>query len=186
MARDLFSSMQRSHITTDHDEIRRWAEQRGGRPAAVAGTGRRGDPGILRIEFRDQDSEDKLVPIRWDEWFAKFDKERLAMILQDRTANGQVSYFNKLVSRDEFLDREDGAPQKRARASRTHRPQATERVARAKTTRAAGAHRTSGARATGGRSTPSSRASAASGTRSRPASSARTGAQSKRSARPRA
>jgi hypothetical protein len=42
-----------SYITTDHDVIRAWAERRGGRPAAVDGTGdeleHEPDAGVLRI-----------------------------------------------------------------------------------------------------------------------------------------
>jgi len=37
-----------SKSTTDHQEIRRWVEERGGRPARVKETGSDGDPGILR------------------------------------------------------------------------------------------------------------------------------------------
>src|SRR4051794_34732042 len=41
-----------SKTTTDHDEIRRWAEERGGRPATVEGTEGGGeDAGVLRIDF---------------------------------------------------------------------------------------------------------------------------------------
>jgi hypothetical protein len=39
-----------SRQTTDHDEIRRWAEERGGHPANVRGTEDRGEEaGLLRI-----------------------------------------------------------------------------------------------------------------------------------------
>jgi hypothetical protein len=31
--------MAQAKVTTDHDEIRKWAEARGGRPAAVRSTG---------------------------------------------------------------------------------------------------------------------------------------------------
>jgi hypothetical protein len=41
-----------SHRTRDHETIRRWAEQRGGRPAMVEGTN------ILRIDFGEP--EEKL------------------------------------------------------------------------------------------------------------------------------
>jgi hypothetical protein len=34
-------------VTTDHKEIRRWAEEHGGKPARVKGTGN-DDPGIRR------------------------------------------------------------------------------------------------------------------------------------------
>ena len=41
-----------SKVTTDHDEVRRWAEARGGKPAIVTRTeGAHGEPGILRIDF---------------------------------------------------------------------------------------------------------------------------------------
>jgi hypothetical protein len=41
-----------SKTTTDHEAIRRWVEERDGRPAAVRATGNdNGDPGILRIDF---------------------------------------------------------------------------------------------------------------------------------------
>ncbi len=42
-----------SEVTTDHDRIRRWAEGKGGRPAAVKRTHREGDVGIIRIMFAD-------------------------------------------------------------------------------------------------------------------------------------
>ena len=87
-----------SKTTTDHDTIRNWAEERGGRPATVAGTESGGeDAGILRIDF--QDPDDKLAEIPWDEWFRKFDEEKLAFLYQDETKDGSTSRFFKLVSR---------------------------------------------------------------------------------------
>jgi hypothetical protein len=86
-------------VTTDHDEIRRWAEERGGRPAGVRGTGDDGDPGILRIDFPGGAGEDDLGPIGWDEWFEKFDEQQLAAVIQDRKADGDDSTFIKLVKR---------------------------------------------------------------------------------------
>jgi hypothetical protein len=62
--------MNRSKTTTDHDEIRRWAEARGGKPTAVKGTARgKRDPGMIRIDFPGYSGEGKLVPISWDKWF---------------------------------------------------------------------------------------------------------------------
>jgi hypothetical protein len=89
-----------SKVTTDHDEIRRWAEARGAKPAAVRGTGGRGDPGIIRLDFPGYTGADKLEPISWDDWFRKFDQGGLALLHQERTAAGQLSNFNKLVSRE--------------------------------------------------------------------------------------
>jgi hypothetical protein len=86
-------------VTTDHDEIRRWAEQHDGRPARVRGTGAGEDPGILRIDFPGGAGEDDLEPIEWDEWFSKFDDQRLAAVIQERKADGEDSTFIKLVNR---------------------------------------------------------------------------------------
>jgi len=89
--------MSEAKTTTDHDSIRRWAEQRGGRPATVSAT-RDGGPGILRIDFGEPD--EGLSPIGWDDFFAKFDREKLAFLHQDETQSGEVSRFHKFVDRD--------------------------------------------------------------------------------------
>lgn len=89
-----------SQTTTDHHTIRRWVEARDGRPACVRGTGNDNDPGILRIDFPGYGDDSALEPISWDEWFRKFEDQRLALIYQERTDAGEPSNFNKLVSRD--------------------------------------------------------------------------------------
>jgi hypothetical protein len=83
--------------TTDHEQIRRWAEERGGTPATVKSTVKKGEPGILRLDFEPKD--DALEPIDWDEFFEKFEEAGLAFLHQDRTADGHVSRFHKFVSR---------------------------------------------------------------------------------------
>jgi hypothetical protein len=85
--------------TTDHDEIRRWAEDLDGRPAQVRGTGGGDDPGVLRIDFPGGAGQDDLEPVSWDDWFAKFDDAGLALLYQERKADGSKSTFNKLVNR---------------------------------------------------------------------------------------
>ena len=90
--------MSEAKTTTNHDEIRRWVEERGVRPAAVRETGgANGDPGILRIDFGDQD--EGLAEIPWDEFFKAFDENNLAFLHQDTTDDGRKSRFNKFVSR---------------------------------------------------------------------------------------
>jgi hypothetical protein len=89
--------MAESKTTTNHDEIRRWVEARGGRPAAVRDTGNGDDAGILRIDFGDQD--DGLEEISWDEFFNTFDESDLAFLYQEETSEGGESRFNKFVSR---------------------------------------------------------------------------------------
>ena len=83
--------------TTSHQEIRRWAEARGGKPAMVIrGSKGRKPEGVLRIEFQGGRYSEALTPISWDEWFMLFDEKRLAFVKQESKSNR----FNKLVSRD--------------------------------------------------------------------------------------
>ncbi len=89
--------MAESKTTTDHGEIRQWVEERGGRPARVTATGNGDDPGILRIDFGDDDAG--LEEISWDDFFEAFDDNDLAFLYQDTTEGGDTSRFNKFVSR---------------------------------------------------------------------------------------
>src|SRR5437763_7167917 len=98
----------RSNTTTDHEEIRRWAEERGGRPACVRGTGGNDDIGMIRIDFPGYSGEQSLEHIGWDDWFRKFDENNLALVYQDSTAGGQKSNFNKLIGREAADARADG------------------------------------------------------------------------------
>ncbi len=99
-----------AHRTVDHEEIRRWAEARHGKPGAVRATHRKGDVGILRIIFPDSRyaDDESLEEISWEEFFEKFDEAKLALIYQERTAEGKPSLFNKLVGRETAAAREQG------------------------------------------------------------------------------
>ena len=91
--------MAEAKTTTNHDEIRRWVEERGGRPARVAATGDGDDTGILRINFPNEpggDDDAGLEEIGWEEWLQAFDENNLAFLYQDEGG----SRFNKLVSRE--------------------------------------------------------------------------------------
>jgi hypothetical protein len=87
--------MAEATTTTDHEQIRKWVEERDGHPARVRTSG---DGGILRIDFGEPD--ESLEPIGWDEFFRIFDENGLAFLHQDKTSGGQTSRFNKLVQRD--------------------------------------------------------------------------------------
>ena len=86
--------MSKATTTTDHDEIRAWAEERGGRPAVVR-TGKTG--GVLRFDFGEKD--EKLEEISWEEFFEIFDESDIALLHQDETSGGKTSRFFKFVSR---------------------------------------------------------------------------------------
>jgi hypothetical protein len=89
-----------SRVTTDHNEIKKWAEARQGKPVTVKSTESHGEPGVLRIDFPGYRGQDTLEESSWDEFFKKFEEKKLAFLYQDKTAKGEPSYFFKLVSRD--------------------------------------------------------------------------------------
>ncbi len=99
-----------SKVTTDHDTIKKWVEERGGKPAAVKRTESDDDPGLLRIDFpgrgRDE-SRGSLEEISWDDFFQKFDEKGLAFLYQDEMKSGQESRFFKLVSRETAEKKEE-------------------------------------------------------------------------------
>lgn len=87
-----------TRTTQDHEEIRRWAEDRGGKPSHVKRTGSGEDIGILRLDFPGYSGADTLEEIGWEQWFEKFDERNLALLFQEETAGGERSNFNKIVS----------------------------------------------------------------------------------------
>lgn len=90
---------QETSKTTDHEEIRRWTEERDGKPGVVRGT-EDGGRGVLRIWFPDVGpSEETFEELEWDEFFEEFENNELALVHQDETASGDESRFAKLVSR---------------------------------------------------------------------------------------
>lgn len=89
--------MSSARRTRDHDAIRKWTEERKGRPSIVRATGDNGRKGgLLRIDFGDKDAA--LEEIDWDEFFAIFDDNELEFLHQDKTAEGKPSRFSKFVA----------------------------------------------------------------------------------------
>lgn len=93
-----------AQATTDHNTIRKWAESKGGKPAAVDRTHKGGDVGIVRIMFPDnpQSEHDSLVEISWDEFFREFEDRKLALLYE------KDSLFSKIVGRDTVERRVQG------------------------------------------------------------------------------
>jgi hypothetical protein len=85
---------------TDHRRIREWAEARNARPACVRGTGGKNDTGMIRLDFPGFSGSETLQEISWDDWFEAFEENKLALLIQEETADGTRSNFNKLVSRE--------------------------------------------------------------------------------------
>jgi Rho termination factor, N-terminal domain len=84
----------RSLVTTHHEVIKQWAEERGGRPATVEGTEHDDHLGVLRFDFGD--ATQNLREVSWDEWFATFDERRLNFIYQENRSDGSQSNFFRL------------------------------------------------------------------------------------------
>lgn len=91
---------QTSNVTTDHEEIKRWVEERGGHPATVKGTEKKGSTGLLRIDYPGFSGDDRLEEISWEEFFDAFEKNKLAFLYQEETKDGKPSRFSKLIDRD--------------------------------------------------------------------------------------
>ena len=85
-------------------DVRKWAEGKGGKPAAVERTHKGGDVGIIRIMFPDapQSKHDALTEITWEEFFEEFEKRELALLYEED------SRFSKIVGRDTAERREHG------------------------------------------------------------------------------
>lgn len=91
--------MSAAKTTINHDEIRRWVEARGGRPAVVAATSGEQQAGILRIDYPERGDPEALHDISWEEFFEAFEANELAFLYQDETSGGERSRFSKFVRR---------------------------------------------------------------------------------------
>ncbi len=161
------ASRTQSRTLTDHDEIRRWAEERGARPACVRRTGGGDDIGMIRLDFPGYSGEQSLEEIGWDDWFGKFDESKLALLVQEETARGQKSNFNKLIGRETAQARAQGERRASRRTLKSRRGGAT--GARGRTTRSARGQ----SRRAGSAQGKNSRRATASAGRSRSARSSR-------------
>ena len=94
-----------SKVTTNHNEIQRWVEERGGHPARVKNTERRDSPGLLRIDYPGYSGGDTLEEISWDDFFQGFDENELAFLYQEKTKDGSPSRFSKLIDRSSADER---------------------------------------------------------------------------------
>lgn len=93
--------MSTSVTTHDHEQIRQWAEERGGVPARIRDTGRKDGEGVLRIHFpeRSNDGQD-FEQLSCDDFFKNFDRNKLDFLYQDEKADGETGTFHKFVERE--------------------------------------------------------------------------------------
>ena len=147
-------------ILTDQEEIREWAEERGAHPSRVKGTGSEDDPGLLRLDFPGYSGEGRLEPISWEEFFEKFDEKGLALLVEDRTAGGQRSNFNKIISRETAMEARAGRSKSSSGAARGRSSSRSQSASRART--ASRSRTTSGSRSASRKQSGSSRRAASS------------------------
>jgi hypothetical protein len=104
MTRFLRQEASMAETTTDHETIRKWAEDHGGKPAAVDRTHQGDDVGIIRVMFPDAPNSEhgSLVEISWDEFFREFEERELALLYDPK------GMFSKLVGRDTAEKRAQG------------------------------------------------------------------------------
>ncbi|MCB0310135.1 MAG: hypothetical protein KDD42_02800 [Bdellovibrionales bacterium] len=94
-----------SKITTSHSEIRKWAEERDGRPAIVKGTNAdhhsgtaAQNGGILRIDFPGGADQTSLESVSWNRFFEIFDQRQLRFLYQEELQDGAPSRFCKFIN----------------------------------------------------------------------------------------
>ena len=98
-----------SEVTTNHEEIQTWVEDRGGHPARVIGTDKGDSGGILRIDYPGYSGEETLEPISWAEFFEAFEENNLAFLYQEETKDGAESRFSKLIERETAKEKSKSA-----------------------------------------------------------------------------
>jgi hypothetical protein len=96
-------------VTTDHGEIQRWVDERGGHPARVKGTQTKDSPGLLRIDYPGFSGEETLEQISWQAFFEGFEENKLAFLYQEETKDGAESRFSKLIERESAKEKTKAA-----------------------------------------------------------------------------
>ena len=100
--KDNHHSSSSSKTTTDLKEIKKWAEERDGKPSIVKSTANDKEGGdVLRINFPGYSGEDSLEEVSWEEWYETFKDRDLAFLYQEETAGGKESRFFKLIKNKE-------------------------------------------------------------------------------------
>jgi hypothetical protein len=84
--------------TTDHEEIQRWIEERGGQPAIIESTWD-GESAILEVDFGE--SEETLMDISWEEFFRIFDESDQEFLYREEEGGDGEGRFFQFVSQED-------------------------------------------------------------------------------------
>ncbi|XVH32016.1 hypothetical protein ACNS7O_02210 [Haloferacaceae archaeon DSL9] len=88
-------------ITTDRETIRRWVEDRGGRPARESGADRADAESLIIV----REGEENGGGISWDEFFETFESENMAFVYQDLDEGDTQEWVYDLIDREEIVER---------------------------------------------------------------------------------
>jgi len=83
--------------TSDHGEIKRWAEERGGTPAIIDHPHAQADKQGIRIDFpgtADDAIKSLTRPASWDEFFRVFEDQELLLAYDDETAENPADWYH--------------------------------------------------------------------------------------------
>lgn len=81
---------QHSKFTKNHEAIKEWVEERGGKPIVEEN-----EEITLLIDFDKKNKEKNYVS--WNDFFEDFDEEQLMFLYQDKTPEGETSYYYRFV-----------------------------------------------------------------------------------------
>ena len=90
-------------ITTDHETIRAWVEDRGGTPAHE--TGPTEDTARTLYIVEEGETMAGLEPVSWESFFETFEDEALAFVYQDRELGETDEWLYDLIDREEAAER---------------------------------------------------------------------------------
>lgn len=87
--------------TTDHNEIRQWAEERRAIPVQIAlnSTGKQLDTIKFRFPNQEDNVNQEYQEIDWDEFLAIFENYGLAMIYEDPSDNQADATYHRFDHR---------------------------------------------------------------------------------------
>jgi hypothetical protein len=85
--------------TTDHEEIRKWVEEKGGEPAVVKGISGTAGEGILTIVFGAPGPDMNIIS--WPEFFSTFEEHQLRFRYEDPVPADEAGWDFAFEGRDE-------------------------------------------------------------------------------------
>lgn len=87
-------------MTTNHEEIKKWAVENGARPAIIDQQQARGDTVGIRLNFPGKEDEELLSvsqtrDISWDEFFRIFEEEDLTFLYtEDKQTSNPTDWYS--------------------------------------------------------------------------------------------